>query len=151
LGLDVSKKRFAVATVLVLWIVLLICVIVFKRIPTVQIGHMRLRFGGSTHTGPANLVPFHTILPQLLGHNNRVMAKVNLLGNVLPFLPVGFLVPMIFRTMTWSTAIVLALGTGLLMEVLELVFRVGIFDVDDILLNAFGVCIGFACFRIFRK
>lgn len=143
-----SKKRFIVAAVLVLWVALLIRMIVFKQIPMIHIGHMRFRFGGSAHTGQANLVPFHTILPQLFGRSNRLIAKVNLLGNILPFLPIGFLVPMIYPTMTWPKAVLLALGTGLLMEVLELIFRVGIFDVDDILLNALGVWIGFGCFKV---
>ncbi|MEZ2347471.1 VanZ family protein [Terriglobus sp. RCC_193] len=145
------KKRLFPSVALVLWSALLIRFIVFKAIPTIQIGRMRYRFGGRTQTGPANLVPFKTILPQLRGHGHGLIAKVNLLGNILPFIPVGFLVPLIYRKMTWPKTVALAVGTGLLMEVLEVIFRVGIFDVDDILLNALGVCIGFGCFRIFRK
>ncbi len=146
-----KPTRWLSAAALALWSTLLIRFIVFKAIPTIHIGHMRYRFGGSTRSGAANLVPFHTILPQLLGHGNGLIAKVNLLGNILPFMPVGFLVPLIYRKMSWPKAIALALGTGLLMEVLEVIFQVGIFDVDDILLNALGVLLGYAFFRFFQK
>ncbi|MEK6397874.1 MAG: VanZ family protein, partial [Terriglobus sp.] len=131
------------ALALAAWGALLIRVIVFKKIPTIHIGHMRYRFGGSYRTGRPNFVPFKTIGPQLHGRGNVLIAKANLLGNILPFLPVGFLAPFVFRKMTWANAIVFAVGTGLLMEVLEAVFQVGIFDVDDVLLNAFGVLLGY--------
>lgn len=145
------KKRFVVGVVLVLWSALLIRFIVFKAIPVIHIGHRHYRFGGRYHTGPANLVPFRTIGPQLVGRGNGLIAKVNLFGNILPFLPVGFLLPLIYREMTWPKAIALAVGTGLLMEVLESVFRVGIFDVDDVILNALGVLTGYALFRLFKR
>lgn len=143
--------RWLTTLALAAWTVLLIRLIVFKKIPMIHIGHRMYRFGGSYRTGPANLVPFHTIAPQLLGHGNGLIAKVNLLGNILPFLPVGFLVPLIYRKMTWAKAIALALGTGLLMEVLEMIFQVGIFDVDDILLNALGVVLGYGMVRLSQR
>lgn len=146
-----KPTRWLSAVALALWSTLLIRFIVFKAIPTIHIGHMRYRFGGSTHSGAANLVPFHTILPQLLGHGNGLIAKVNLLGNILPFIPIGFLVPVIYRRMTWPRAILLAIATGLFMEVLEVIFHVGIFDVDDIILNGLGVLIGYAFFRLLQK
>lgn len=139
--------RWLAALALALWSALLIRFIVFKKIPMIQIGRVRYRFGGSYRTGPANFVPFHTILPQFHGHGNMLIAKANLLGNIFPFMPVGFLAPLVFRKMTWANAIVLAIGTGLLMEVLEVIFQVGIFDVDDILLNAFGVLLGYLLSR----
>ena len=137
-----NGQRWIAGAVLVVWFALLICVIVFKYIPTIHVGHRIYRFGGGYRTGPANLLPLHTILPQLRGHGNRLISKVNLLGNVLPFVPVGLLAPFVFRRMTWAKALLLAVGTGLLMEVLEVIFQVGIFDVDDILLNSLGVLIG---------
>lgn len=143
--------RWLAALALALWSALLIRFIVFKKIPMIQIGRVRYRFGGSTHTGPANFVPFKTILPQLHGHGNGLIAKANLLGNILPFVPVGILVPLVYRNMTWSKAILLAIGTGLLMEVLEVIFQVGIFDVDDILLNALGVLIGYGLYSAFSS
>lgn len=140
---DREGGHWSGTAILLGWFAVLVCVIVFKLIPTVHIGHRMYRFGGGYRTGPANLVPFHTILPQLQGRGNRLMSTVNLLGNVLPFVPVGLLAPFAFRRMTWAKGLLLAVGTGLLMEALEVVFRVGIFDVDDILLNGLGVSVGY--------
>lgn len=146
-----APTRWLAAVAFAAWTTLLIRFIVFKKIPTIHIGHRMYRFGGSYRTGPANLVPFKTILPQLQGHGNLLIAKANLLGNILPFLPVGFLAPFVFRQMTWPKAVALAVATGLLMEVLELIFQVGIFDVDDILLNGFGVLIGYGLYSVFNR
>jgi glycopeptide antibiotics resistance protein len=153
--LRTSKPRIGwnwIAVVaLVAWTALLVRLIVFKKIPILHIGHRIFRFGGSYRTGPPNLVPFHTILPQLRSDGNWLMSKVNLLGNVLPFIPIGIVAPLVYRRMTWPKAFLLAGGTGLLMEMLEVVFRVGIFDVDDILLNGFGVLIGYAIIAFSRQ
>lgn len=143
-----NPTRWIAAVALLAYAVVLVRVIVFKAIPTLRIGHVRFRFGG-THTGPPNFVPFRTIGPQLHSHGNRLIAMVNLLGNILPFVPVGILAPMVFRRMTWRSALVLSLSTGLFMELTEAVFRVGIFDVDDILLNALGVMLGYCLFAVF--
>jgi glycopeptide antibiotics resistance protein len=43
------------------------------------------------------------------------------------------------------------LFTGLTFEVMEVVFRVGIFDIDDVILNAFGVVVGYGAFVMFKR
>jgi len=53
--------------------------------------------------------------------------------------------------MTWQKSLILAIATGLAMETMEVVFRVGIFDVDDIILNALGVMMGYWVFAMFNR
>jgi glycopeptide antibiotics resistance protein len=79
------------------------------------------------------------------------MAMLNLLGNIMPFVPVGFLAPVLYRKLTWKKSLVLAVAVGLAMEGMEVAFRVGIFDIDDIMLNAFGVMIGYWVFALFNR
>jgi glycopeptide antibiotics resistance protein len=146
--MDKKRRPWIAACALIAYSGLLIRFVVFKAIPTLHLGHLRLKFSG-THTGPGNFVPLKTIWPLLSGRANSWIAMVNLVGNIVPFMPVGFLAPLVYPRMTWRTSLVLAIGTGLSMEIMEVVFRVGIFDVDDILLNALGVMMGywvFACF-----
>ena len=123
---------------------------VFKAIPVIRIGHLRLRFAG-THTGPGNFVPFRSIVPLLSGQGNQLIAMVNLFGNIIPFMPIGLVAPLVVRSISWQKALALGVVTGLTCEVLEVVFRVGIFDVDDILLNAFGVMLGYGVFVMFKR
>jgi glycopeptide antibiotics resistance protein len=144
-----KRTRWLVAFALIAYSVVLIRFVVFKAIPTIHIGHMRFRIAGP-HTGPANFIPFKTILPQLMGQGNRLIDAVNLLGNIVPFMPIGLLAPIVFRSFSWKKAIALGVITGLSFEVMEVVFRVGIFDVDDILCNAFGVVLGYGVFAMFK-
>lgn len=145
-----KRTRWLAACALVAYSVILIKFVVFKAIPTVHIGHLWLRFAGS-RTGPGNFVPFKTILPQLIGRGNHLVAMLNLIGNIIPFAPIGLAAPFIFRSLSWRKALVLGVATGLTFEVMEVVFRVGIFDIDDVMLNAFGVMIGYGAFVIFKR
>jgi glycopeptide antibiotics resistance protein len=140
--MNVQRRRWIAACALIAYSAILIRFVVFKAAPVLYIGHVRLKFN-HTHTGPGNFTPFKTIFPLLTGQTNHLIAMVNLFGNILPFIPVGFLAPLVFGSMTWQKALVLAVAVGFAMEGMEVVFRVGIFDVDDILLNAFGVMIGY--------
>ena len=149
-----NQIRWLAGVAFLAYAALLIRLVVFKKIPVVHIGHMRFRFAG-THTGPANLVPFRTIVPEFTAlfadRGNHLIAMVNLLGNILPFMPIGVLAPLIVRSVSWRKALALGFFTGLTCEVLEVVFRVGIFDVDDILLNAIGVLLGYGVWAMFHR
>lgn len=79
------------------------------------------------------------------------MAMVNLIGNIFPFMPIGLLAPLVFRSMSWQKALILGVVTGLTCELMEVIFRVGIFDVDDVMLNAFGVVLGYGVFVMFKR
>jgi glycopeptide antibiotics resistance protein len=145
-----KRTRWLAACALTAYGALLIRFVVFKAIPVIHIGHLRFRFAG-THTGPGNFVPFKTIVPQLIGRGNHLIDMVNLFGNIIPFMPIGLLAPLIVRSISWQKALVLGVVTGLTFEVMEVVFRVGIFDVDDVMLNAFGVMVGYGVFVIFKR
>ena len=146
-----ERTRWLAACALTAYSAILIKFVVFKAIPTIRMGHLRLKFAGP-HTGPANLVPFETIVPQLIGRGNHLINMVNLLGNIIPFMPIGLLAPLVFRSisrpqaLSWQKALVLGVVTGLTFEVMEVIFHVGIFDVDDVITNAFGVMVGYGVF-----
>jgi glycopeptide antibiotics resistance protein len=145
-----KRTRWLAACALTAYGALLIRLVVFKAIPVIRIGHLRFRFAG-THTGPGNFVPFTTIVPQLMGRGNHLIAMVNLFGNIIPFMPIGLLAPLVVRSISWRKALVLGVGTGLTFEVMEVVFRVGIFDVDDVMLNTLGVVAGYGVFVVFKR
>ena len=77
------------------------------------------------------------------------MAFLNLEGNVIGFLPFGFFLPILSRRLR-NGAVVTALGFGLslLVESIQLVFKVGCFDVDDLILNTLGAAIGYMLFAV---
>lgn len=73
----------------------------------------------------------------------------NLLGNLLGFIPFGFLLPLLisfFRNLFKILVAGFLLSLGY--ETIQLVFDLGIFDVDDLILNTAGVLIGFIIFAL---
>lgn len=74
---------------------------------------------------------------------------LNVVGNVCVFVPWGVFLPNLFaRCRKLLTVVVLSLELSLLVEVIQLVTRVGCFDVDDLLLNTIGGMLGYLLYKI---
>jgi glycopeptide antibiotics resistance protein len=149
-NLKTVKKHLISTLILIAYSVMLIEVMVFKDLPTIRIGPLMFNFGG-TQEGPANLLPFKTILPYLLGEKGFIIAVINLVGNIVLLVPIGFLVPFIFRNMTWKKSLALAVAAGFTIEGMQAILHVGIFDIDDVILNGLGVMVGYWAFAILAK
>lgn len=107
-----------------------------------------------------NLIPFNEI-KRFIVYRRQLGIRafmLNVVGNCIAFMPCGFLLPAISRRCRKGFICVM---TGFLIsffiECTQLVFRVGSFDVDDLMLNTLGVLIGFVinravqCIRIRRR
>ena len=98
-----------------------------------------------------NLIPFVEIRRFWVYRKQLgVMAVVtNLFGNVIGFLPFGFILPVILDKMRSGWLIVLAgFGLSVTVEVIQLITKVGCFDVDDMILNTAGAALGYLLFFI---
>ena len=72
----------------------------------------------------------------------------DIIKNILLFIPFGITLGMIWN----SWRVVLAgFGFSLLVELSQLVFRIGWFELDDILNNTIGTALGFAVAVLIRK
>jgi len=99
---------------------------------------------GYTVVGEVNLIPFKTTLMYLSGQPTWTVALNNLVGNIALFVPLGMLLAFIPKRSLKSVVIIAAsLGIGVAMEVTQALLHAGVFDIDDILLNALGVAIGY--------
>ena len=75
---------------------------------------------------------------------------LNVMGNVCVFVPWGLFLPSLFqKCKKVFFVILLSLELSLIVEIVQLVTRVGSFDVDDLLLNTIGGWIGFIIYRLF--
>jgi glycopeptide antibiotics resistance protein len=144
-------KRFAASLFFAIYSALLIKIMVFKDLPTIQIGQLMLNYGGTNGGYPPNFIPFGTIIPYLFGNQGFFIAGVNLLGNIALLVPLGLVVPLVFTRITWKGSLVIAVLAGLSIEVLQAITNLGIFDVDDVLLNALGVMVGYWAFNVLTK
>lgn len=97
-----------------------------------------------------NIIFFKTIL-KYIQNSNHISFDVllyNLVGNVAAFMPLGFLLPLAFRRFNAVKTYLVAFILILFAEVLQLVSRRGVFDVDDLLLNMLGSIIGYGIYRL---
>ena len=69
---------------------------------------------------------------------------LNVVGNVIAFMPFGFLLPPLMNYKTnWVVTTIWAFLFSLFVETIQLFFRLGSFDVDDMLLNTVGGLLGY--------
>ncbi len=136
------KQKLISTILLIAYIGIIIKVLILKDIPAFHIGYVTLDFAG-THDGPANWIPFKTIIPYLLGSGGWLIGGLNILGNIILLVPVGFLWPFVFTKTNWKQIIIVAILGCLLIEGTQAFLHIGIFDIDDVILNAIGIIIGF--------
>ena len=94
-----------------------------------------------------NFVPFQEIL-RYWNYRDQLgmLSFTNLAGNVLVFVPFGFLSAMASRKRSFLRTSLDGFLLSLMVETFQLLTMVGSFDVDDLILNTFGVMLGFLGF-----
>lgn len=101
-----------------------------------------------------NLVLFQEIR-RFLRHRDILglpAVLINVVGNVVVFIPYGCGLPLLFeRLSSFPRTVILSFATSLLAETMQLILRVGCFDVDDLLLNTIGGCIGYLAYLLIRR
>ncbi|AEW58082.1 TPA: VanZ family protein [Bacillus cereus] len=103
----------------------------------------------SIHGGLINLVPFRSTIRYLTEFDsyNIDIVLMNTLGNVIIFIPFGFLLPLLFKQINnVKMASKIFIKFILLIESLQLLTFTGVFDIDDIMLNMLGALIGYGSF-----
>ncbi|MDE5863845.1 MAG: VanZ family protein [Lachnospiraceae bacterium] len=98
-----------------------------------------------------NLIPFREII-RFIKYRNYIdfySVVVNLIGNVAAFMPFGALIRWVVnKKVRWYQAVLYTLLFSLSVELLQLVAKVGVFDVDDLILNTVGGLFGFWVYYI---
>lgn len=102
-----------------------------------------------------NLVPLHTIrlFWELLDHPLHWKdAVINLGGNVIMFIPLGFLLPRAFKKLgKFYIALPVAALAVILVELAQLFTLLGSCDLDDLILNVIGAAIGYILHKLVKK
>ena len=103
-----------------------------------------------------NLVPLRTLrlFAGLLdsSHPEYVRAAIiNLGGNVIMFVPLGFLLPRVFPKLSSLPAVLLTTAAIITaVEVLQLLTLVGSCDIDDLILNLLGSALGYGLHKLIK-
>lgn len=77
---------------------------------------------------------------------------LNLVGNIVAFMPFGYLVSLLMQERPrWYLILLLSFELSLGVELLQLATKMGSFDVDDMLLNSVGGVLGYAAYWLFVR
>ena len=100
-----------------------------------------------------NLVPFREI-ERFWTYRDElgIHSFYNLAGNILGFVPAGFFIPILWENKRgFFFTVCVTFDMSLLVEILQIVLRVGSFDVDDLILNTLGGIIGYLLLTLVGK
>ena len=128
----------------ILWVIFLLYIGVLLRITV-----FRSSFGSyplCSH-GQIELVPFVGLIQ--IFHNSVGMFLYLFVGNLVWFVPLGVLLPVL--TKARNATILWGLGLSLYIEVSQYVFGTGVSEVEDLILNTAGTGIGYLIYLGARK
>ncbi len=145
------KKKYAIIILFVAYLILLTKIIVFKYPIDISLVQ-RYEISAWQWLVSGNYVPFKTILNYIGGNPTWVVATRNLEGNIIPFIPLGFFIPLLYNhPLTWKYVLVAAFLLSLALESTQVLLRAGVFDIDDIILNVLGAIVGYGVYRGLRQ
>lgn len=127
-------------------------VILFKHLPLSEIiNHFNFNTEPS-YDNQHNFIPFKTIGYYLfLAEVNFNIRLNNLVGNVVSFIPFGFLFPFLFKKLlSFKKIIAYTLCLSIGFEIFQLTFSFGSFDVDDLILNTVGGALGYLSVKLYK-
>ena len=140
-----SKFNFFLLILFIIYLIALVYFVFFAE----EYGRTR-----TTEQFYYNLMPFQEIRRYI---EYRAMIGIpsviiNLVGNVVAFMPFGFLLPMMSpKERRVFMIFLLSLELSLIIEVIQLFSHVGSFDVDDLILNTAGGLLGYAAYKAVRN
>jgi len=97
-----------------------------------------------------NLIPFATIKRYIymLQTGNALHFIINVVGNVIVFIPFGLFIPRLFvKSNKLLYMFIISLIIPIIIESIQFLLGVGILDIDDLILNSIGIMIGYIIFR----
>lgn len=98
-----------------------------------------------------NLVPFKSII-DIFKSGTTYEIIINIFGNLLVFMPLEFFLIELFKVKRFSINFILSFGIILLIELFQYIFKVGVLDIDDLILCIFGMMLFYIIYvKIIKK
>ena len=150
-----TAVKVGLSIALCLYLFVLSKLLLFKYFTIQQImNHLTFNFESYPWLGNHNFIPFKTIAYYLFLANdiNFIIRLENLLGNIIAFIPFGFFLPLLSKKFHSFKMVALAtFCLSLTFELIQLIFRFGSFDVDDLILNTVGGMIGYIPVKVVSR
>jgi glycopeptide antibiotics resistance protein len=110
----------------------------------------RRRFGKNDYRTKLNLIPFkekYSVIQQL---NVKTISTqkdffIDLFGNIFMFIPFCYaIIWLMNKEFSNQKLIILIISSSVSIEILQFIFNKGVPDLDDVILNTVGGCVGIA-------
>ncbi|MCL1819336.1 MAG: VanZ family protein [Oscillospiraceae bacterium] len=132
----------------------LICLIIFMTYISIVLKLTVFRFGFLYDKRQLNATIFIDLINVYRNVGTGVFLRL-FLGNIGWFVPFGFFLPVLLKKERFSAVIITGFLFSLSIETLQYVFRKGVAELDDLILNTLGVVIGYLIYKLtltlFRK
>lgn len=132
-GISINDKKEYKRNINIYIMIYILCLISILFL----VGRPSIRISNSWYI--SELIPFKTIISQLkYGSINEIVR--NIIGNLCLFIPLSFL--LILKDNKYKNILrqtLILLPSILMTELLQMITSVGVFDIDDIILNYLGV------------
>lgn len=97
-----------------------------------------------------NLIPFKSII-DIFKNGTTYEVIINVFGNLLVFMPLEYFLIELFKIKKFSINFILSFVIILLIELFQYVFKVGVLDIDDLILCTFGMMIFYIIYTRIKK
>lgn len=97
-----------------------------------------------------NLIPFKSIV-DIFKNGTTYEVIINIFGNLLVFMPLEYFLIELFKVKRLPINFILSFGIILLIEIFQYVFKVGVLDIDDLILCTFGMMIFYIIYTRIKK
>ena len=97
-----------------------------------------------------NLIPFKSIV-DIFKNGTTYEVIINIFGNSLVFMTLEYFLIELFKVKKFSINFILSFGIILLIELFQYVFRVGVLDIDDLILCTFGMMLFYIIYTRIKK
>jgi glycopeptide antibiotics resistance protein len=145
INLNKNKLKIISGIIFFIYFLVLLKLIYFKLPWQAVIMIVTEEKSNYSHSLNLNLIPFRTIISYLkLIPSLPQIALKNLLGNIILFMPFGFLIPILWsKTNSSQKIIIISIIFSFVLEISQLILHLGSFDIDDIFLNTLGALLGY--------
>ena len=97
-----------------------------------------------------NLIPFQTII-DFIKNGSIYSIIINIFGNLLVFMPLEYFLIELFHVIKKWQNFTLSFTIILLIEVVQYIFKVGVFDIDDLILCTLGMIVFYFIYMELRR
>lgn len=94
----------------------------------------------------SNFIPFKTIfgyLSDIVSNNMSTGPIFNLLGNLIMCFPLGVYLTVFLKKSNFKNILTFSTLIIFLLEFIQIILKKGHFDIDDLILNVIGACLGY--------